>query len=114
MGKCDVCGKEAETFVACSTCGAISFAYCSECLDNGIEPYDALVGMGLYCDEIDETFKEVILLPSLEFHGKTPAEFDADVKRLDDDYYDWLQHQDECVEPESEMEQSGGMYDTIY
>jgi hypothetical protein len=106
-GKCDVCGKEAETFVVCSSCGAISFAYCSECLRDGLEPYDALVGMGLYSDEIVEIFKQQILLPSLKFHGKTLAEFDADVKRLDEEYYDWLQRQDECVAQECETEAFG-------
>ena len=105
MGKCDVCGKEAETFVACSACGAISFAYCRECLNEGLEPYGALVGMDLYFDEISEDFKQEILLPSLKLHGKTLTEFDADVKQFDDGYYDWLQYQDECVKLEAEIEQ---------
>ena len=104
MGICAVCGKEAETFVVCSSCGGISFAYCGECLSNDLEPYDALVGMGLYFDDISDDYKQQTLLPSLQFYGKTPEEFDADVKKWDDDYYDWLQHQDECVILESEME----------
>lgn len=104
MCKCSVCGKETETFVACSACGAISFAYCKECLDKGLEPYDALVGMDLYFDEIAEDFKQQILVPSLKFYDKTPFDFDEDVKKLDDDYYDWLQHQDECVAYECEVE----------
>lgn len=90
MGKCDVCGKETETYVVCSTCGAISFAYCQECLDNGIEPYDALVGMRLYCSDISNKYKNEILFPSLRFHGKTPEEFDADVNKMDDDYAEWV------------------------
>ncbi len=108
MGKCDVCGKEAETFVACSSCGAVSFAYCQECLNQGREPYDALVGMGLTSDIINKTYKQQILLPSLEFYGKTLEEFDADVEKMDADYYDWLQHQDEAVLPEAEIEGSVG------
>lgn len=90
MGKCDVCGKETETFIACSSCGGISFAYCGECLNKGLEPYDALVGMGLYFDEISEEYKEQILLPSLKFYGKTPSEFDKDVDKDLDDYYRYL------------------------
>lgn len=108
MGKCGVCGKEAETFVACSSCGAISFAYCAECLNGGREPYDALVGMGLTSDMINKSYKEQILLPSLRFHGKTMEEFDADVEKEEQEYYDWLQHQDECVEFESEAVQFEG------
>lgn len=102
MGKCEVCGKEAEIFVVCSTCGAISFAYCQDCLNQGIEPYDALVGMGIPSNYINKTYKNSILYPSLKFHGKTVEEFDADVKKADDEYYDWLQHQDDGVAYECE------------
>ena len=104
MSKCDVCGKEAEVFVACSSCGAISFAYCAECLNGGREPYDALVGMGLTSNMINKSYKEEILLPSLRFYGKTIEEFDADVEQAEQEYYDWLQHQDDGVVYESEME----------
>ena len=83
MDTCDVCGKEAETVVCCSSCGAISFAYCQECLNNGREPYDALVGMGLTSDIINKTYKQRILLPSLKFFGKTIEEFDTDVENMD-------------------------------
>lgn len=93
MGKCEVCGKEAETTVVCSTCGAISFAYCQSCLNQGIEPYDALVGMGIFSNDMNKTYKTRILLPSLTFHGKTIEEFDADVKKLDDDYDEWVKTQ---------------------
>ena len=104
MGKCDVCGKETEVFAACSACGAISFSYCQECMSAGIEPYDALVGMALYVDEFNESFKEQILLPSLKFHGKTMEEFELDVQKMLDGYCDWLQLQDECVEYECESD----------
>lgn len=108
MGKCDVCGKETETFVVCSSCGGISFAYCAECLRAYREPYNALVGMGLTSDFMNQTYKQKVLIPSLKFHGKTIEEFNADVKKADEEYYNWLQHQDECVAYESEMEQFEG------
>ena len=114
MGKCDVCGKEAEIFVVCSSCGPISFAYCQECLNAGREPYDALVGMGLPSDCMSTTYRQQILLPSLSFFGKTLAEFDEDAMKMDKEYYEWLQHQDEAVALEAEMEQTGENYDTIY
>ena len=103
MGKCDVCGKEAEVFVACSSCGAVSYAYCQECLNSSREPYDALVGMGLPSACINQTYRQQILLPSLSFFGKTLAEFDADVEKMDEEYYDQLQHQDEASEIEAEI-----------
>lgn len=108
MDKCDVCGKEAETVVCCSSCGAISFAYCQECLNSGREPYDALVGIGLTSNFINKTYKQQILLPSLRFFGKTIEEFDEDVVKADAEYYDWLQRQDESVELEAEMEEFYG------
>lgn len=105
MGKCEVCGKESETFVASSSCGAVSFAYCRECLTQGIEPYDALVGMGLYYADIGKSYKEKILLPSLKFYGKTTEEFDADVKKSNDEYIEWAhQQQQKDDELESELE----------
>lgn len=108
MRKCDVCGKETEVFVVCSSCGAISFAYCAECLNAGREPYDALVGMGLTSDMINKPYKEQILLPSLRFHGKTIEEFNADVEKEEAEYYNWLQQQDECVAHECEGEEFNG------
>lgn len=97
MNKCDACGKEAKTTVCCSACGAISFAYCETCLEGGIEPYSALVGMGMYYEDISKTFKYVILDPSLKVHKKTVEQFNADVKRLDDDYAEYCR---ECAEKE--------------
>lgn len=35
---CDVCKRDRETHVASSTTGAISFAFCNECLQNNAEP----------------------------------------------------------------------------
>ena len=104
MSKCDVCGKETKVYTSCSACGAISYAYCADCLRMSIEPYDALVGMGLFVDEIAKDFKKDILLPSLKFHGKTIEEFNDDVKQFWDSYFDFLQHQDECVESECEAD----------
>lgn len=92
MSKCDVCGKEAETVVCCSSCGAISFAYCQECLNAGREPYNALVGMGLPYDCINKTYREQILLPSLKFFGKTIEEFNKDVEKMDEEYAEWVKN----------------------
>lgn len=90
MNKCDVCGKETKTIVCSSTCGAISFAYCEDCLRNGIEPYDALVGMGLFYADINTNYKKNILDPSLKFHGKTREQFDDDVQAQEEEYLAWL------------------------
>lgn len=94
MNRCDVCKKEIETTVCCSACGAISFAYCDTCLEGGIEPYSALVGMGMYYEDINETFKYLFLEPSLRFYKKTIEQFNSDVKQFDDDYTEYYR---ECA-----------------
>ena len=44
IGKlCDVCGKHEAVQIACSAYGATSYAFCTECLSKGLEPYGAVV-----------------------------------------------------------------------
>ena len=44
IGKlCDGCGKHEAVQIACSAYGATSYAFCSECLSKGLEPYGAVV-----------------------------------------------------------------------
>lgn len=89
-GICDACGKESNyTYVCCSACGATSYRYCLSCINNGIEPYSALVGMDLYYEQISDIFKTRILNPSLKFHNKTVEQFNTDVKKLDDEFIRW-------------------------
>jgi hypothetical protein len=87
IGKCNVCGKEAELSVAASTCGACSYAYCQDCLKAGAEPYDALVSY-IWCaggrlEYINDTYKHIIAA-TLERVHKTPREFWEDVKKEDE------------------------------
>lgn len=90
-GTCNACGKESEyTCVCCSACGAISYRYCLNCLNGGIEPYGALIGMGLPYESITIEFRNRILDPSLKFHNKTIEQFNADVKKLNDDYINYM------------------------
>ena len=96
MSKCDVCGREDPNTVVCSSsCGATSFSYCPSCLQNGLEPYSALVGMGLFWADINKTYKQQILTPSLNFHGKTKEQFDADVEADYQNYLEYLRGQKE-------------------
>ena len=51
-GTCECCNKETNVVVCSSGIVPISFSYCKECLNNGIEPYSALVcasaGVGVF------------------------------------------------------------------
>ena len=80
--KCDACGKECETFVAASAYGATSFAYCAECLANGREPYDAIVGYiacaGHFPDDINEVYRTDVY-KQLKLHGVSEEQFIRDV-----------------------------------
>lgn len=62
-GKCDVCGKKTDVVVCASTMGAISFAYCKNCLQKGLEPYWAMVSYiscaGKFPDDINESYQEL-------------------------------------------------------
>ncbi len=87
MNKCDVCGTESSDIQVCSSStSGVSFAYCSRCLQSGYEPYSALVSMGLFWADINKTYKQQILIPSLNFHGKTREDFDNDVEKLYKEY----------------------------
>jgi len=83
--KCDVCGKEGETFVAASAYGPISFAYCKECLASGREPYDAIVAYiscaGHFPDDINDAYRRDVR-KQLELHGVSEGQFIKDVDRV--------------------------------
>ena len=77
--------------------------YCDECLRTGIEPYNALVGMGLYYADINKMYKQKILQPSLRFHNKTKEQFDEDVKAQDDSYRVYLEWREkQCISTEED------------
>ena len=81
-GRCDVCGKYGRLSVACSSCGAETFAYCNECMECGAEPWGSLVAyiscVGRYPDSINEEYREIVRR-TCERLGKTEAEFAAAV-----------------------------------
>lgn len=84
---CSCCGKEKEVFVACSMLGAISFAYCADCLNAGVEPYDALVDYisfaGAYPEDIQPDWLDFIKL-NLEFYNKTEEQFKKDLRKAEE------------------------------
>ncbi len=78
-GKCDVCGKsEGIAGGVCSALGAVSFAFCRECLLSGAEPYGMCVGLMMAYSDWSDDYRS-ILDASLIVAGKTTLEFDADV-----------------------------------
>ena len=80
---CDVCNKEVEKiYVRASAFGAISYAYCDECFEKGLEPYDGMVDYiacaGRFPEDINKEYQTHIrqILAGLGF---TEAKFIEDV-----------------------------------
>ena len=97
--KCDVCGKERETFVAASAYGPISFAYCEECLANGLEPYSAIVTYishaGHFPDDINEFYQKDVRR-QLILHGVSEEQFIKDVdESIEEEQKYWQSFQKE-------------------
>ena len=92
--KCEVCNKETEVFVASSAYGPISFAYCKECLINGLEPYGAIVDYiacaGSFPDDISEEYQKDVRR-QLKLQGVSEEQFIKDFNEIkeilkDDEY----------------------------
>ena len=80
--KCAVCGNEVPTMPVPCSCDQEVLDYCLNCLTAGVEPYEKLVGMKLLSSNLNKTYKNRILYPSLQYWQKTVEQFDEDVWKL--------------------------------
>ena len=83
--KCEACGAEnVKGLVACSLFGAYSGTWCKNCLREGRDSYDLMVGYiadaGMWPDDINEIFQAEVRR-QLKLHNKTEEEFKEDVER---------------------------------
>lgn len=105
MSKCAVCGRDGETFVACSMCGGITLRYCHDCLLAGVEPWDELVNYiaicGNYPEDIDNVFCDIVR-DTCERLGKTEDDFIKDVNTRRKEYgnpeLEWIDTKKELLE----------------
>lgn len=88
MNLCNVCCKREAIGVCSSSTGAISFAYCQECLETRREPYGAVVA-SLYgmsgMDEVASWYRPTVVA-TLKAEGKTVEELFADVMAFEKEY----------------------------
>lgn len=92
-GRCEVCGKKTDVVVGASTMGAVSFAYCQDCLNAGAEPYGAMVSYiacaGRFPDDIHESYREIVR-STLAYLGKSEEQFmaavDREIREMDELY----------------------------
>ena len=83
---CEICGKPAAG-VASSRMGAISHAYCLDCLHNDREVWSTLVGglFGLSPDTVADWVKPIIE-STCKFYGRTEEDLWSEIRRLEEDY----------------------------
>lgn len=88
MSVCDVCGEREAIGVACSSTGAVSFAYCIECLRSKREPYGALIASLFGMSNMDEVapWYHPIVTATLKAEGKTAEELFADIAAFEKEY----------------------------
>ena len=89
-GKCNVCGKETDVTVLASTYGACSWAYCKDCLNKGLEPYDAVVSYiscaGHFPEDINEAYVNDVRRMLKEFNI-TEEQFIKDCEKSNEEMY---------------------------
>ena len=98
-GVCSVCGKETDVIVCASAFGATSYAYCEHCCSNYLEPYDAMVSYigcaGYFPDDINEQYQK-LCRHILQGLGISEEKFIEDVKKENDDFYEFAKEQGFC------------------
>lgn len=81
--KCIVCGNTSGLIKStCSCNNSKEYFYCNLCYSRGLESYDELINYGLYYDQFSDTYKNKILLPTLNYKNKTIKDFDRDVEAI--------------------------------
>ena len=79
---CCVCNDKSALVTCKSSCGNFIRTYCTACLQRGLEPYEDLINMRLYYDNLSTSYKQKILLPSLQYYNKTRQQYDSDIDNL--------------------------------
>lgn len=81
--KCIVCGNTSGLIKStCSCNNSKEYFYCNLCYSRGIESYDELINYGLYYDQFSDTYKNKILLSTLNYKNKSIKDFDRDVETI--------------------------------
>lgn len=110
-GKCDVYGKSTEVKAACSGYGPVTYAYCQECLNKGLEPYSGVVTYiacgGHFPKNINAMYKADVrrMLP---LWGKTEKEFIADVDKEISDMDEYFRMLSKSADQTNELEDDWG------
>jgi hypothetical protein len=103
IGICNVCSKETDVVVCASSMGAVSYRYCKDCLNEGLEPYGSMVAYiscaGKYPEEINPDYVKRIRRILAEL-GITEEEFIIDVNKANEEFSQWCLDMEEFVNDE--------------
>jgi hypothetical protein len=86
MNKCCVCGhttNDLDTYISVIT--KEPKTYCFNCILSGFEPYEDLVNFDWEFNQFNKTFQQKIVLPTISLAGKTPTQFNEDVRKKRDE-----------------------------
>lgn len=84
---CEVCNKNEAAGVASSVFGAISHAYCHDCVLSEREVWSTMLGglCGVQRGDVADWAKPIISA-TCAFYGKTEDEFWAELAKLEEEY----------------------------
>ena len=78
--KCHVCNNETNNGETTkSSINKNEYFYCNNCLNNGYENYKDLIEFGWEYNMYNRTFKQKILLPTLNLNNKNIKQFNEDI-----------------------------------
>ena len=87
MNRCCVCGhtekRDLDTYISVLT--KEPKVYCFNCILSGFEPYEDLVNFGWEFSWFNETFRRKLVMPTISLSGKTPIQFNEDVRKRRDE-----------------------------
>lgn len=88
-GQCSVCGWQGAVGTACSSLGAVSFAFCKDCLASGAEPFAMLAYTVAVCGGLDNmvaAIRDVTVPATLRRTRRTLDELNAEAAAM---YAEW-------------------------
>lgn len=105
-GKCDVCGNIGKVVVCSSSMGAISYAYCEDCYNESLEPYEHMVAYiscaGHFPKDINKTYQDLCrhILNKLNISEEQfIKDVEESIKDMDDYFnnYHYENEQHDCI-----------------
>lgn len=80
MPKCDVCKNEYTDITLLKNLTGKERQYCNYCLAAGIEVYEDLIEYGWISELFCKTYRQKVLIPTLQYNNKTIKEFDEEIR----------------------------------